>query len=98
MRDVPPEEPDEPAPPPDRRLYCPAAKDWRAHIKPDFVRQYCYTKHPGEEFYHQILGGELYLDDGESKLCLTCALRTGVLTTERLHWQGRADSGGGKFV
>jgi hypothetical protein len=37
-----------------------------------------------------LTGGELYLDNGETKLCLNCALRTGALTTDRQHWQREA--------
>ena len=86
--------PDAPADPPgppgfhlDGRLYAAAMRDWRAEIKRDFARQYCHLKTPGEDFYHLLTGGEIYLDNGESKLCLNCAVRSGVLTTDRQHWQ-----------
>ena len=59
-------------------------------IKRDFAKLYCHAKAPGEDFYHLLTGGELYLDNGESKLCLNCAVRAGVLTTDRQHWQREA--------
>ncbi|QDT36768.1 hypothetical protein [Stratiformator vulcanicus] len=73
--------------PNDRRLYVSRSGDWKAHIKADFTKQHCYSKNPGEDFYHLIVGGEIYVDDGAHKLCLNCALRTGVITLDRLHWQ-----------
>lgn len=71
----------------DGRLYAREMQNWRAIVKRDFDRLYCHAKMPGEDFYHLLTGGELYLDNGESKLCLNCALRTGALTTDRQHWQ-----------
>jgi hypothetical protein len=83
--DLPPREPD----PADVRLYLPDAEDWVAHIKRDSEKIYCYQKHVGEDYFHLILSGELYLQNGTEKLCLRCALRRGVVTTDRLHWQHR---------
>ena len=71
----------------DGRLYAHAPQNWRAAIKRDFAKQYCHQKAPGEDYYHLLTGGELYLDDGERKLCLNCAVRAGVLTTDRFHWR-----------
>ena len=85
--DAPPNVTPKPA---DGRLYAPAALDWRAVIKRDFSKQYCHTKAPGEDYYHLLTGGELYLDNGEAKLCLNCAVRAGVLTADRQHWQREA--------
>ncbi|MEM7812614.1 MAG: hypothetical protein AAF532_14160 [Planctomycetota bacterium] len=76
----------------DLRLYLKQPDVWRLKVKPDFVRQYCHGKNPGEEHYHLIVGGELYVDNGERKLCLNCALRAGVVTADREHWRrGRDD-------
>ena len=85
---TPPAPTDEP--PRDGRLYAAAMRDWRAVVKTDFAKQYCHLKTPGEEYYHLLTGGELYLDNGESKLCLNCAVRSGALTTDRFHWQREA--------
>ena len=71
----------------DRRLYVPRADTWTVKIKPGFEREYCHSKFPGEDYYHLLVGGELHLDSGEQKLCLTCALRLGLMTTDRQFWQ-----------
>ena len=72
---------------PDGRLYVRGVRNWRAVVKTDFAKQYCHLKTPGEDYYHLLTGGELYLDDGEAKLCLNCAVRSGVLTADRFHWR-----------
>ncbi|MBI1345027.1 hypothetical protein GC163_01920 [bacterium] len=74
---------------PDVRLYAPDSEDWTAHIKNDSEKIYCYQKNPGEDYFHLIVNGELYLASGTEKLCLRCALRRGVVTTDRLFWQHR---------
>ena len=71
----------------DGRLYVRGVRNWRAAVKTDFSKQYCHLKTPGEDYYHLLTGGELYLDDGEAKLCLNCAVRSGVLTADRFHWR-----------
>jgi len=74
---------------PDTRLYVTDARDWEAHVKHDSAKIYCYQKNPGEEFFHLIVNGEIYLTKGDEKFCLRCALRDGVVTTDRLFWQNR---------
>lgn len=74
---------------PDVRLYVPDSEDWRACVKVDSEKAYCYQKNPGEDYFHLILGGEIFLMNGDEKLCLRCALRRGVVTTDRLFWQNR---------
>ncbi|QDT16282.1 hypothetical protein [Alienimonas californiensis] len=84
---------DPPGPPSfhlDGRLYVREMQNWKAVVKQDFAKLYCHAKMPGEDYYHLLTGGEIYLDDGESQLCLNCAVRTGVLTTDRQHWQREA--------
>lgn len=76
-------------PVPDVRLYVPDSEDWQARVKTDSEKIYCYQKNPGENYFHLILSGELYLVNGNEKLCLRCALRRGVVTTDRLFWQNR---------
>ncbi len=85
---------DEPAQPavdeaPDARLYIPDPSSWEARVKYDSEKVYCYQKNPGENYFHLILAGEIYLVSGNEKLCLRCALRRGVATQDRLHWQHR---------
>ena len=71
----------------DCRLYQPDAEGWEAHIMRGSERQYCYAKEPGKDYFHLIIPGEIFIQKGDEKLCLMCAVREGVLTTNRLHWQ-----------
>lgn len=73
----------------DVRLYVTDAREWTAHIKKDSSKIYCYQKNPGDDFFHLIVDGEIYLAKGDEKYCLRCALRDGVVTTDRLFWQNR---------
>lgn len=74
---------------PDTRLYIPDHEDWDVHIKRDSERYFCYSKHPGEDWFHLILNGEIYVSHQHEKYCLRCALRMGSLTEDRLFWQHR---------
>ena len=73
----------------DVRLYVTDSREWTAQIKHDSAKTYCYQKNPGEDFFHLIVDGEIYLTRGDEKYCLRCALRDGVITTDRLFWQNR---------
>ena len=75
---------------PDVRLYAPAPEGWQAKIKDGWERQYCFYKRPGEDYFHLLMSGEIYLIHGEETVCLMCALRRGIITTDRLFWQHRA--------
>ena len=37
---------------------------------------------PGQDHYHRLLDGEIYLQHGDEKLCLPCADRQGILAHE----------------
>ena len=78
---------------PDVRLYVTDPEAWQVVVKPDSDRMYCYQKHPGEDYFHVIASGEIYLIGGDEKLCLKCALRRGVVTQDRQHWQTRTARG-----
>jgi len=71
----------------DRRLYVPRNDGWVAHVKPDATKEYCYFKNPGDDHFHLLMTGEIYVQKGSEKSCLNCALRMGIVTEERLHWQ-----------
>lgn len=73
----------------DRRLYLPNGNVGSMHVKRGADRVYCYTKHPGEDYFHLIVEGEVYVHTGDDMLCLNCAVRHGILTTDRLFWQHR---------
>ena len=80
------------APSTDARLYVTAPEGWRARIKDGWERHYCFYKRPGEDYFHLLMSGEIYLEHGEEMVCLMCALRRGVITTNRLYWQQRANA------
>lgn len=73
----------------DRRVYLPHPEGWEIHLKIGWEKLYCYAQNPGEDYFHQIQHGEIYLQLGDEKFCLNCAVRRGILTTERLYWQHR---------
>ena len=72
---------------PDVRVYLPHHEEWTVLIKRTWDKQYCYNKSPGEDYFHGILAGELYLQRGDEKYCLQCALRNRYVTLDRLFWQ-----------
>ena len=71
----------------DARLYRPLHEDCEPRIKSGWDREFCCHKNPGEDYFHMLVGGELYIQRGDEKYCLSCAIRLGILTTDRLHWQ-----------
>ncbi|MBR9802727.1 MAG: hypothetical protein ACE37I_02845 [Rubinisphaera brasiliensis] len=71
----------------DRRIYVPHNDGWDAHVKPNSTKEYCYFKAPGDDHFHLLMTGEVYVQKGSEKCCLNCALRMGIVTEERLHWQ-----------
>jgi hypothetical protein len=82
----------EPQPDPlprDHRLYVPEAESWSARVKVGWEKEYCYAKTPGQDYLHLLLNGEVYLQNKDEKLCLSCAVRRGILTEDRLYWQHR---------
>ncbi|WP_437224339.1 hypothetical protein SH661x_003587 [Planctomicrobium sp. SH661] len=73
----------------DCRLYVPEAENWQARILTSWEKVYCFSKNPGQDYYHLILHGEIYLQKGDEVYCLSCARRDGVATHDRLYWQKR---------
>lgn len=78
---------------PDVRLYVTDGKEWEVRVKHDAEKIYCYQKNPGEDFFHILTTGEIYLLRDDEKLCFRCALRDGIITRDRMHWQHRARGG-----
>jgi hypothetical protein len=74
------------------RLYVPDYHGWKAAIKTDWNKEYCFLQKPGENFYHLIVNGEIYLQKGPEKYCLDCAVRHGFATHERGFWLQRPSS------
>jgi hypothetical protein len=77
----------------DLRMYVPHSDNWSVHLKTDGIREYCHFKAPGEDFYHLLLQGEIFLDYGQVRYCLNCAYRHGVVTDDRLYWQNGVRKG-----
>jgi hypothetical protein len=75
--------------PVDHRLYAPHSEGWAAHIKANWDKDYCFLKKTGEDFFHLLQNGEIYVQRGTEKYCLNCALKLHILTEDRLHWQHR---------
>jgi hypothetical protein len=74
------------------RLYVPEHDNWKAAIKHDWNKEYCFVQRPGEDFYHLLVTGEIYLHRGSEKYCLSCALRHGYATHDRAFWLRRTSS------
>lgn len=55
---------------------------WRMKIKRDSHREFCYMMAPGQDYYHRLLDGELFLYHGDERLCLNCAGRRGIIAFE----------------
>lgn len=72
--------PPEPSPPSLDRLFLHEA-GWQVALKLGSDREFCYLMAPGQDFYHRLYAGEIYLHRGDEKLCLACARRRNLLTT-----------------
>jgi hypothetical protein len=64
-----------------RRLFL-FENGWRIELKAGSDREFCYMTAPGQNHYHRLLDGEIYLARGDEKLCLACAERRGLLSYE----------------
>ncbi len=63
------------------RMYL-AEPGWRIGVKAGSDREFCYMMTPGQDFYHRLLDGEIFLHRHDEKLCLACASRRGLLVAE----------------
>jgi hypothetical protein len=73
--------------PVDPRVYLPDPEPWQARIKQGWDKDCCFAQNPGEDWFHNLVHGEIYLQRGDEKYCLACALRLGIVTHDRLNWQ-----------
>ena len=73
----------------DHRLYITDPTAVEIRMKKSSEKGYCHHRFPGEEHFHLLMSGELYVARGDQKICIECALRLGYLTLNRLHWQNR---------
>jgi hypothetical protein len=53
---------------------------WRIARKSSSEREFCYQIAPGQDYYHRLLDGEIYLVKADEKICLPCAARRGLLS------------------
>ena len=66
---------------PPRRMYI-AEPGWRIGVKIGSDRGFYYMRAPGQDFYHRLLDGELFVHRDDERLCLACATRRGLIATE----------------
>ncbi|HXY33681.1 MAG TPA: hypothetical protein VEI07_05600 [Planctomycetaceae bacterium] len=76
----------------EERLYVPEYAGWKVALKDDWTKEYCFAQNPGEDFYHLLVTGEIFLQRGTEKYCLGCAVRHGYATHERGFWLHRPSS------
>lgn len=55
---------------------------WSVRLKPGSDREFCHQMAPGQDFYHRLAAGEVYLVRGDEKLCLPCAARRGLFESK----------------
>jgi hypothetical protein len=66
---------------PPQRLFL-RESGWQIGMKVGSAREFCCMVAPGQDFYHRLLDGELYVYHGDERICLACAERRGLLSTE----------------
>jgi hypothetical protein len=64
-----------------RRLFL-REPGWTIAQKVGSDKQFCFVQKPGQDYYHRLLDGELYLFSGDERLCIACATRRGLLSYE----------------
>jgi hypothetical protein len=55
---------------------------WRVGVKTGSTRELCYMTAPGQDYYHRLLDGEVFLVRDGERLCLSCASRRGLISFE----------------
>src|SRR6478609_9064490 len=55
---------------------------WSVSLKVGSERVFCYQMAPGQDYYHRLLDGEIYVHHNDERLCLACAHRRGLITYE----------------
>ena len=63
------------------RLYVHEA-GWRISIKRGSDRVFCHLMEPEQDYYHRLVDGEIYLHQADERICLSCAVRRGIIATE----------------
>ena len=75
-----PSDPQEPSSMP-KRLFV-FEPGWRVSLKVGSERVFCYSMAPGQDYYHRLLDGEIYVFHDTERLCLACAERRGLVSFE----------------
>lgn len=55
---------------------------WEFGRKQGSTREFCHQMAPGEDSYHRLSDGELFLERDGERLCMPCAERRGMLGHE----------------
>lgn len=71
----------------DVRVYVPEPEAIDVRVMRGGEREYCFAQNPGEDYFHLLMAGEIYIQYGDEKFCLNCASRRGLITNDRLYWQ-----------
>jgi hypothetical protein len=73
----------------DARLYVPIndTENITIHVKTSSSKEYCFSKFPGQDHFHLLMHGEIFVTNGHDMYCVECAIRHGFLTRDRLNWQ-----------
>ena len=66
---------------PPRRMFV-FERGWRAGVKTGSDRELCHMMAPGQDFYHRLGDGEVFVQQNTEKLCLPCAFRRGLIAFE----------------
>lgn len=53
---------------------------WRVALKVGSEKTFCYMMAAGQDYYHRILDGEIFIAHADERLCLACAQRRGLIT------------------
>jgi hypothetical protein len=63
---------------PPRRMFL-FERGWSIGVKSGSHREFCFLVAPGQDFYHRLLDGEIFLVRADERLCLACAARRGLI-------------------
>jgi hypothetical protein len=55
---------------------------WRVGLKVGSEKTFCYMMKPGQDYYHRLLDGEIYLYNNEERICFACAVRRGLISDQ----------------
>jgi hypothetical protein len=66
---------------PPRRIFL-HEPGWTIGLKVGSDKAFCYMMNPGQDYYHRILDGEIYLYNDDERLCFACAQRRGLISDQ----------------